>query len=258
MNDIKIIFFDIDGTLIDMERKIISEKTLETLIRLKDKNMILCLATGRAPTCLPHFEKIEFDVFLTFNGSYCFNKQDTIFSNPIPTADIKTIISNGASLDRPVALATKERIAANGKDRDLVDYFNISKLQVHVADDFDKVSEDYVFQIMAGSYKEEYPQMMKNVNGAKIAAWWDRAVDIIPAGSGKGKAIEKVLAYYHLDKSQSMAFGDGNNDIDMLQAVGYGIAMENGSDELKEIASDICGHVAEDGIYHYCLEHGLI
>ena len=55
-----------------------------------------------------------------------------------------------------------------------------------------------------------------------------------------------------------MAFGDGNNDIEMLQAVGAGVAMENASPELKAVATEICGHVAEDGIYHYCLEHGFI
>ena len=100
--------------------------------------------------------------------------------------------------------------------------------------------------------------MLKNVEYARITAWWDRAVDIIPADSGKGTAVAKILEYYHLDKSQAMAFGDGNNDLEMLQAVGHGIAMGNGSSELKEIAEDVCGHVAEDGIYHYCVEKGLI
>ena len=55
-----------------------------------------------------------------------------------------------------------------------------------------------------------------------------------------------------------MAFGDGNNDIEMLEAVGTGVAMANASPRLKEIAADICGHVADDGIYHYCMEHQLI
>lgn len=44
----------------------------------------------------------------------------------------------------------------------------------------------------------------------------------------------------------------------MIQAVGTGVAMENGSPRVKEIADDVCGHVSEDGIYHYCLAHGLI
>ncbi|KDE74651.1 hypothetical protein FUSO7_01875 [Fusobacterium necrophorum BFTR-2] len=55
-----------------------------------------------------------------------------------------------------------------------------------------------------------------------------------------------------------MAFGDGNNDIEMLKAVGRGIAMKNASEQLKEIADEICGEVAEDGIYYYCLEKHLI
>ena len=55
-----------------------------------------------------------------------------------------------------------------------------------------------------------------------------------------------------------MAFGDGNNDIEMLRAVGNGIAMGNASDDLKAVADEICGDVSEDGIYQYCLENELI
>ena len=67
-----------------------------------------------------------------------------------------------------------------------------------------------------------------------------------------------MLAYYGLDKSEAIAFGDGNNDIEMLEAVGWGLAMANASDELKAIADEVIGHVAEEGIYQYCLENGLL
>lgn len=83
-------------------------------------------------------------------------------------------------------------------------------------------------------------------------------MDIIPANSGKGIGIQNILDYYGFDKCEALAFGDGNNDIEMLQAVGTGVAMKNASPALKAIADEICGHVAEDGIYHYCLNHGLI
>lgn len=258
MNDIKIIFFDIDGTLIDIERKVISEKMIETLQRLKERNIILCIATGRSPVMVPKFDGVDFDAFITFNGSYSFNQKEVIYKIPIPTEDVHKIIENAATIHRPVALATTTRTAANGRDKDLVDYYAIAKNKVIVAEDFDQVAEEEVYQIMAGSRKEEYSDMLKNVEYARITAWWDRAVDIIPADSGKGTAVAKILEYYHLDKSQAMAFGDGNNDLEMLQAVGHGIAMGNGSSELKEIAEDVCGHVAEDGIYHYCVEKGLI
>ena len=56
-------------------------------------------------------------------------------------------------------------------------------------------------------------------------------------------------------KEEAMAFGDGNNDLEMLKAVGHAVAMRNASKELKEVADVICGDVSEDGIYTYCKEN---
>ena len=66
MGKIKIIFFDIDGTLLRLRAKELSEKTVEALNRLKANGIRLCIATGRTPVSLPHFSGIEFDTFLTF------------------------------------------------------------------------------------------------------------------------------------------------------------------------------------------------
>ena len=111
---------------------------------------------------------------------------------------------------------------------------------------------------MMGCYENEYASVLNGVKGAKITAWWSRAVDIIPANGGKGMGIEKVLAYYHLTKEQAIAFGDGTNDIEMLQAVGIGVAMGNATDNVKAAADDLCGNVADDGIYYYCKDHHIL
>lgn len=258
MNNVKIAFFDIDGTLIDMNKKCMSEKMVQTLNRLKEKNILICVATGRTPISLPNFQGVEFDAFLTFNGSYCFNSEETIFSNPIPKDDVKKIIENATSINRPVSIATPNRMAANGKDKDLVDYYAIAEEEVEIAEDFDELANKEIYQIMMGGRANEYDKILKDVENAKIAAWWDRAVDIIPANGGKGVGIKKILEYYNLTKADAIAFGDGNNDIEMLQTVGLGVAMENASEELKKIAKDVCGHVADDGIYNYCIEHDII
>ena len=55
-----------------------------------------------------------------------------------------------------------------------------------------------------------------------------------------------------------MAFGDGNNDLEMFGAVGTCVAMANGSADLKAAATHLCGSCAEDGIYHFCADNGLI
>ncbi len=259
MNQIKIAFFDIDGTLIDMERKAVSGKTLETLRRLQENGTKICIATGRSPIEVPAFPDIRFDSFMTFNGSYCFTGSKTIFSNPIPREDVRKLIENAERMGHPVTLATKDRLASNGSDKDLADYHAVSDTPVIVADDFDEVaSEADVYQIMMGGRSEEYPAIIKNVEGAEITAWWDRAVDIIPKGGGKGLGVKKVLEFYGLDKSEAIAFGDGDNDIAMFKAVGNSVAMANASENLRRVATDSCGHVRDDGIYHYCLENGLV
>lgn len=256
--DIKIAFFDVDGTLVDMEKKIISPKMIETLKRLKKNGIILCIATGRGPYMVPTFPGIDFDVFLAFNASYCYTKDEVIFENPILIEDVRKIVANAAAINRPISVANVEGCAANGCDKDLADYFAIGKQKVKVADDFEKIMNGKVYQLMVVCGKEEYEALLKDVDGARITAWWPRAADITPAKGNKGVGVEKVLEYYHLKKENAIAFGDGSNDIEMLQAVGIGVAMGNATEDVKAAADVICGDVTEEGIYYYCIEHGLI
>ena len=260
MSEIKIIFFDIDGTLIDMNRKQITQKTLLALQQLQEKGIKICLASGRPPIQLPHFDNIDFDAFLTFNGSYCYTKeQKVVHKNALLKSDVKQMVHNARQLNRALSVATKDRTLANSIDEDLVAYYGVGGFKVEVDAHFEQViDQEEVFQMMISGRKEEYPAMLKDVKAAAITAWWDKAFDVIPKDGGKGVGVEKVLAHYGFDRMQAMAFGDGGNDIEMLQAVGHGIAMGNALDEIKNIADDVCGSVTEDGIYYYCKEKGLI
>lgn len=258
-NPYKIAFFDIDGTLISLGVGRMTERMKETLLRLKEKGVILCIATGRPKINVPRFEEIGFDVFLTFNGSYCSTGDgQTLYKQPIAHEDVVRIVQNGAGIKRPVSVATVDRIAANGTDQDLDEYFALAKQKVEIAKDFEALIEEDVYQMMMGIRSSEYEAVLAGVGSAKITAWWDRAVDIISAKSGKGEAVRKILEYYHLDPKDAIAFGDGENDIEMLQAVGHGVAMGNAGDAVKAAAKAVCRSAAEDGIYHYCLEHGMI
>lgn len=258
MHQTKIIFFDVDGTLVNPATGKVSEITKETLHRLQANGIRICLATGRAPVSLPAIDGVEFDAYVTFNGALGYTKTETIFSHPLPEAAVQQVIRNATELGRPVSIATRECLAANGSDQDLADYYTMADLVLEVTENFDEVVRQEVFQVMLGCREWDFPAILKDVEGAKITAAWHRAADVIPTEGGKGTGIGKILAYYGLKKEESMAFGDGNNDLDMMGAVGIGVAMGNASPKLKELADDICGHVAEEGIYHYCLEHGLI
>lgn len=97
MEQMKIAFFDVDGTLVDMKK--ISPKTVETLQRLRQKGILICMATGRTPVTVPKFDGVEFDAYLTFNGSLCYNSADVMFSNAIPSEDVQKLISNAAAME---------------------------------------------------------------------------------------------------------------------------------------------------------------
>lgn len=111
---------------------------------------------------------------------------------------------------------------------------------------------------MVGATKDQYDKLLDGVKKAKITAWWDRAVDIIPLTSGKGRGIKKILEYYDIKEDEAMAFGDGRIDIGMLKIVGHGVAMANAASDVKDCADDICGDVADYGIYHYLTSKGII
>jgi len=258
MNNIKIVFFDIDGTLFKLHTNEMSSKTLETLQKLHENGIRICIATGRSPMGLPKFEGIKFDAYLTYNGSYCYSDDITIFSNSIEKDDVKQILHNATRMGKPVTVALKSEMLSNGVDDDLKTYMAVENLNLEVSDDFEEKVEGEVFQVMLACRPEEYDAILKNVKHSKIATWWDKAIDIIPANGGKGMGIASMLEYYGIDKSEALAFGDGNNDIEMLQAVGTGVAMGNASEDLKVIADDICKDVSEDGIYYYCVKHNLI
>ena len=253
----KIIFFDIDGTLLNHATGVISPVTREALIQLHKNGYLLCIASGRGPASFPDLDGLPFDAFCSFNGSLCYNEKEIIHSNPIFPKDVAQIIQNAASIGRPVAVAAKNRIAANGVDKDLFDYFQLADMYLTASDDFDQVCQEDIYQIMIGHQDSERDAITQNTENIKLARSWPRAVDVIPGSSDKGAAIAKILAYYNLDASQALAFGDSFNDIEMLQTVGTGVAMGNAPESVKDIANDVCDTVTRDGIYHYCIQHGL-
>lgn len=256
--DIRIAFFDIDGTLIDPATKKISEKTALAVAGLRRRGIKTCVATGRPTASLPDFGGLEIDAFVAFNGALCYDRQGIISSAPIPRRALETLLENAAALGRPVSVAVKDRLSANGVDKDLADYYGVAGLTLTADPNFCQACREPVYQLMVGYRPEERSALTQGVTGVKLALSWDRAVDIIPEAAGKGAGIQSILAHYGLQPSQAIAFGDSFNDLEMFRCVGHSVAMGNAVDELKAIAGEVCPPVAQDGIYRYCLAKGLI
>lgn len=260
LENIRMIFFDIDGTLIDMETKEIRDSTIAMLHKLQDNGIRIAICTGRSPMQVPAFGDVKFDAILAYNGSLCFAGSQIIRSVPIPPDEVVRIAANGKAIGRPMVLATDSELIANGSDQDLIDYYAFSKQTIGAPDpDFDeRAKNESVYQMMSGGRAEEYDALMAGVEHAEIAAWWDRAVDIIPKGSGKGEGVRAALAHFGLTPAQAAAFGDGDNDLPMLEAVSLPIAMANASDSLKQKAVAICAHVKDDGVSQFARQAGWI
>ena len=135
--DIKIAFFDIDGTLIDSATGIFSEKTVYCLQTLRRRGIKTCVVTGRSTYCFPDFGALEFDAFASSNGALCYTPEEVIFSNAIEPRDVERLIQNAAALGLPVAVAGKDGASANGSCQDLADYYTLASLELTVDPDFD-------------------------------------------------------------------------------------------------------------------------
>ena len=244
----KIIFFDIDGTLLELGKKEMHPQLIDALNAVKEKGIKLFLATGRPPFVVPTFHGVDFDGVLSFNGSYCYTEHQLIYKNPMDSKDIQTVVENAKKMNKAVTLAGINKMGCNFYDSVLEEYFEIANQHIHPLDEYETFMQEEIYQMMVATLPNEDEAVLKNTTTLKVARWWDKATDIIPINGGKDKAIEKVLEYYHISKEDSMAFGDGGNDISMLQHVGCGIAMGNATKDVKKIADYITDSVENDGI----------
>lgn len=255
---IKIAFFDIDGTLLQLGRKEPTPKTEYALNKLQENGVMICIATGRSVPAVPKFKNISFDVFLTFNGSLCFNRKETILSNPLRKEDVLQILENTKRMNRAISVSNASVMVKNGSHPDLDLYFEFGCVDVPIVDNVDELCQGDIYAINLPCRDSECGMILEGTTSTRATRWWDRAADLIPADGGKGKAIEGILKYYGLTREEAIAFGDGTNDIEMLQSVGTAVAMENANDAVKQAATHVCRSVDDDGIYYFCVEHGLI
>ena len=115
-----------------------------------------------------------------------------------------------------------------------------------------------VYLIMAFVTEQQKHLLDDLLDECSITSWSETGIDIIPKQGGKITGIRIYLDRNGIDRSQTMAFGDGENDIEMLEYVGIGIAMGNGSDAVKAAADYITDTVENNGIEKALKHFGLI
>ena len=105
-----------------------------------------------------------------------------------------------------------------------------------------------IYQAVVYAEREQEDLLQSRLPGCRFTRWNDHAVDIISSGGGKMAGIRQYLSENGIRRQEAAAFGDGENDAEMLAFVGLGVAMGNAPDAVKVHADYVTGSVDEDGV----------
>lgn len=259
--NIKAVFFDIDGTLLGLKSKHVPESTIEALALLKAKGLKIIVSTGRSYEHAHFLSAYGFDGFITFNGSYCVDGNgQSFFRHTIDVEDIRILNHHLSTVDNfPVGVMTTEGSFISDINDDVTDTFNLLKLQVPQAKPFAKALETEVLQLNLFVDEHKEIHLLNNVlKNCESSRWCPEFIDVNARGISKQIGMEQFFSRYGLTAADTMAFGDGGNDIQMLRTAAIGVAMGNAGDDVKAVADYVTGTAEEDGIWNALKHYGLI
>ncbi len=241
MKDIKIAFFDIDGTLTNSKQEL-TENVINSLRYLKNKGIILVLTSGRWDSYILKYNKDNlFDYIIANNGAeiYDINNNKVLYEEFMDKIDINIIDSY-----------------CNENNIEMINntYFNRSN---NIIDNI------YQSVIICKSIQEvdDLKQYVNELNNTYISyisfAYYKKitknsyTININNKITNKGKSVKYMLDYLNIDKENSICFGDNINDLDMFNNVGIKVCMDNGSNKLKELSDYITLSNDEDGVAYF-------
>ena len=108
------------------------------------------------------------------------------------------------------------------------------------------------------SPEDEARYLKPHLNHTWTARITEDLIDLIPNGIGKSSGLQEICEFFHIDPRQTMAFGDGQNDLDLIQAAGIGVAMGNAAANIKDAADHVTKKASEAGITHALKHFSLI
>ena len=257
---IKAVFFDIDGTLITFNTHEMPESTSRALEALRRKGVRIFIATGRAPHSIGFMKKyLDFDGVISFNGQYCFDKTGVLHDVPIPA---ETVLSVLPYLEEKQIASSFETVGANyfnlvnDRVRELIRLVGVDESEPQAVD-IAGLNQS-VYQMTTFVTPEEEADLVAHLPGCRAVRWYPTFVNVIGANSGKHIGISKVCGKYGISRDEIMAFGDGGNDVDMLEYAGIGVAMGNGGADAKAAADYITDDVEHNGIFNALKHFGEI
>jgi Cof subfamily protein (haloacid dehalogenase superfamily) len=261
----KAVFFDVDGTLVNCSQGMncALDSTKEAIKRIRNNGHLTVLATGRPKTFLDEeIRKLGFDAYITSNGAYIELDDNAIYNRKI---DKKTV-------EEVVLMCREENIDFLFEGQEL-SYFsnfnseNIKKLLKAFSIESSLITDKWenkdvsankiVLVLNSEKQKERSIELLSDrFNFMKHPG--ENSYDVYFKDCTKADGIIKLVKHLEINIEDTVAFGDGINDIEMFQTVDCGIAMGNAHEKLKKVARFVTDDVFSHGIYNALIRLELI
>ncbi|MEI2406184.1 HAD family hydrolase [Niallia taxi] len=276
----KIIFLDIDGTLVN-EKGMIPESAKLAVRKARENGHIIYLCTGRSRgEIFDDILSVGFDGLIGGAGCYIEVEKQALFHEKFKKTDAQQILDFFYQKGIDFYLETNTGLFASENCKQNVFGF-IEKLKTNNPDFLKEIEKGIVpfyealiegeeliredinkivfldSAIPIDSVMQEF-EARYTVIPSTFPVFGSNSGEISLLGINKATAIEKVLARLNITKENAFAYGDSFNDIEMLQFVQHGIAMGNAHEIVKSVADDVTEAVDENGIYNSFEKYGLI
>lgn len=257
---IKAIFFDVDGTIYWHDIHDVVSSTKEVMQQLYDKGYKIGVATSR---CRPEFDntpsflrRFPFDGLIFDGGALTIEKNEILFQNGIEQDDVQKIFAFANKYDLSVRYATADgnyflrKEAAEMQDGYFRLYLNIPVVKPYEG--------EICNNILLYANEEQRLEILPELHDVNISNHGSDMIEITAKGTNKASAIVQLCATWGIAMDEVLCFGDGSNDLEMLQQAGIGVAMGNGHESAKQCANYVCEPIHEDGIAKIIKELGVL
>jgi Cof subfamily protein (haloacid dehalogenase superfamily) len=247
----KIVALDVDGTMVDWENRM-TDAVRDAVHALRETGVHVVISTGRAiPGVLDAARNLRLDegIAVASNGAvvHTFPPVDVVHTVTFDASEaVRRVLEHiPDALVAVEEVGTGYRISAPFPEWEIDGTVTIQTVDELVAEPVTRVI------IRAPEHDvEEFGRLVHGLglNEVNYNIGYTAWLDIAPEGVSKASGLEVVCERLGVDRADVLAVGDGMNDYEMLRWAGRGVAMGQGSDELKAVADDVTGTVLEDGL----------
>ncbi len=262
-NRCKIAVFDLDGTLTNSKKEL-SPRNKSALLRLQREGVRVVLASGR-PTygILPLAQELELNHYggyiLAFNGGVIIDcsTAKSVHSNVLPMELIAPLYEASKLYDTVIlSYDGAEIITEDSTNKYVGVESHLNKMAVREVADFLEVITSPVPKCLAVGEPENVIRLegeLSQAYGEVMSIYRSEPffLELVPLGIDKAQSLKVLLDVVGASREEMVAFGDGYNDLSMIEFAGVGVAMSNAQDVVKESADVVTLSNDEDGVAEY-------